>query len=473
MSIHKKQSLHLLILLHFCSLFICNCGSRQIKDKDSLDINHEQAKSGDKNSYENYEKALEKAQEENNPELQEMIIKDLASIPTDESRELLKKEAQSESTSNEINTMALNGLYEQSKASDDPEVTKKIYSDIIDIIKKNADKNNGLSSNEIQILGEIKDDESEKLLIEDLLKPSENDEIRKSEIVQALVRIFVDRKNELKKQNELESPDLEKKSKLEASFKNIEDTLLNLIKSDTSKILKTTILNELYNAYTPDSRNKFMAMYNSNIYDEETKLLILKVLGYQKDPGNDEIIRSLKSEFLKTENTKEHTRILNRIGALMPEDFKVIKAELEKEMEKIIRRKELKALSAKGQIIMLKTVLKKYHISDVLIDKIQAATEELSLDKTTPMKAEAVILFSSVREIYPNKDFFEIQKAVQNGLRLPGLFLAILNSIDKDFTSHDMKILTIKSVWKIEEADAENIYKAYQNEKGLLRELLH
>jgi hypothetical protein len=455
------------MLINTPLFFIYHCGSAPIKDKTSLEKTHEQAKKGDKQSYENYEKALETAKKENNPELEKMIINDLATIPSKESTGLLKKEAVSETT--ETRSAAIDGLYEQSKISDNPQAVKN---ETVAVIKNNSEKYNELTSKEIKVLGEIKSEDSENLLVDSLNKP-ENDQKTKTEIIESLGIILTDRIKEINNLDASKNPDSEKKAGLELSSANIENSLLDVVKSEEPKPLKESALREMYNAYIPNSRVKFMEMYHSNEFDENTKLSILKILGNTENPENNEILKSLKKEYLKTENPVEHTRMLNRVSALAPNQFKFIKAELEKEMEKIIRKNELKALVAKGQIVMLKTILKKYNIPGGVVDKIQGRTEELGQDKTTPMKAEAVILFSSVREIYPDKNYFELKKAALRGLNIPGLFLVILSSIDKDFASYDMKILTIQSVFKISEADASKIYTAWQNEKDLLRELLH
>lgn len=445
-------------------LFTVNfCASKQIKDKKSLDNAREEALKGNKPNLENYEKNLESAEKENNPELQKMIINDLATIPGKESSTLLMIQAGSESP--EIRSAAVKALFEQTKLENNQGITKE---EIFNTIKNNKENHNELTSGEIQVLGELGNDESPDLLIQSLYAGENSD----NEILHALGLILEKNLRKLKWISIAKNPVLDKKEIVESIVQKIEKAFMDYIKSDVSASQKESALFELYNAYVPDSREKFLKMYHSPDYDEKIKLMILKILGYRENPENDSLVKSLKAEYLGTENEKEKTRILNRIGTLVPNEFKKIKAELEKEMNNTLRRRELRLLAGKDQITMLKSILKRHDVSSLLVDKLQETTEKLAADNTIPMPAEAVILFSSLREIFPDKNYFELKKIGERGLRIPGLFSTILGSVDSNFASYDMKILTIQSVWKISEGDAGKIYKAWQIEKKFLREIL-
>jgi len=403
------------ISIFLLPLFFCK--SPEVKDKkndkDSLAKIHEEAEKGREKGYQDYATAIDNAKKNNDPELQQTILKDLATIPSEKSREILKSQAVSES--GDVRDVALKGFYDQSKSSRNPEMTETtkeaIKDETVDIIKGHAEKYNDLTPKEIQILGEINNEESR-------------------------------------------------------------DILNDMVKSTAPDFTKEAVINELYNAYGSDSRTKLLKMYEDPGYDENVKVMILKTLARRDHYNNDPILQSLKAEYLKTDDAAEHERLLARISALDLVDTKALKAQLDRQREKIRLRNQLLELSKKGQLVMLKTLFQKYEVSEKVLDAMQTSTQELAADNTTPMRAEAVILFSSLRQIYPDKNYFELKKSAPPGLQVPGLFYTILQSIDNNYESYDMKIFTIRSVFKIDQTDAANIYKAFQGEKDTLKELL-
>lgn len=451
------------------------CATPPIKDEKSLEDNRKQAEKGDKQSFENYDKALETTAPKDNPDLHKKILDDLATIPGKESEEILKKNAQNKDP--KIRQDAVNALYEHNKRSDTP---SKSEDETLDLIKENQRNYGGLGPCEISVLGKMKNPESAEILLNQF-NIHNLDSISRKKVLNALGKKLTspdttepakESAKEPSKENDKATEKKARESQRESQLKTkekVEQGLVDFIVSENSEEQKKTALDYLYRYYGKDAFEKLFTIYQKNPHTQE---LILQSLRDKPAKDKKSFSESLKKDYLASANKSEREKILKFLKSFVPEEYQNLLKKIKEKKALAKENEKLKKLLKGNQIELLKNLFVKNNLPKALAGKIHARTKALAKDSSIPMKSETVLLFASLQNLYPAKNFFEVKQIGQAGLKTPGLFLAIMETIEKNYSNLDMRLAAIQSLWKVSHYEAARLYRTYRREKSFLKKAL-
>lgn len=129
------------------------------------------------------------------------------------------------------------------------------------------------------------------------------------------------------------------------------------------------------------------------------------------------------------------------------------------------RKKPLKKVSLKNKSATKKQLIdlaKKYHLNSKVFIAMEQNIYSHVHDKSK--KAEQRYLFTVMREIYPNEDFFTLRKHLKNPFENNFFFTTLMKVIKRETSEEEMRILILQKIGGINYQESATLWKIYKKE---------
>ncbi|MES0491138.1 MAG: HEAT repeat domain-containing protein [Leptospirales bacterium] len=449
----RKLSILAIIFILFAGVY---CAAPQIKDGESLEKAKEKALEGDEKSVEAMGNALEKDPPEKDPDLHENIIDELGDVNTEQSREILMEQANSEDEANR--EAAISSLHKHSDDTEDEGAKSDIEYTILNEVDENYEEYGEVTAKEIEVLGEIQDYRSLDTLNSVLYEQPEDAEIILHSIAQ---QITVE-----------ENAD---EHSLEIS-REAESILTEYIVSDAPLEKKEQAVTELYKSARQTSQakaeEKMMILYEHPELKPEDKEIVLKVLGSESPEFAKKWDKKLKGDYVKAKTRTQRSKIESTYAAIQGITLKAARIELGKlllpkgPVISIPRARKLRKLPPKTATY---EILKKYEFTEAQVDHMENALLEVVKESDSTHKPISKIVFAGLQKLHPEKNYFELKKIAAEGFSHRGLIYAVLETIHTSYETEEMRAIAARKLFNIDMEKAEALVRAYKKERGYFR----
>lgn len=257
--------------------------------------------------------------------------------------------------------------------------------------------------------------------------------------------------------------------------------------------LQALLAKELYKA-----KNKVTTPPSGKVYEDA--ILQSAFFSYESKKDSDKIFDRITAVY--KQNAKQHFIGLAKESSLKKSQQKivaeyakkkfgveiftpVILAEEKKEIVKILKpkktKKNLTAALPKPSPKKVKKIIKKTAVKDNGVTKEQLITlaKKYNLDSKVftgiqqninshvhdkNKKAEQRYLFTVIREIYPDKSFFELREKLKEPFQNKTFFAQLMKTIEKENPTKEMQILILRKIGGLNYQDSVSLWKMYKEE---------
>ena len=426
-------------------ILLAQCSSLAIKDRQTLKIASDEARSGNESAYLAMEKALSIDPPPQSPDIHVKILAELAVLPTTNSVEIIRKYMKDR-------IPARRGQSVLSFLKNTSIEKKQKEKELLETIESNFQQYSEILPEEIQSLGTIDDQRSLDLLVKNLNKDSQRDAL----IVQSLGGIFT-RSNAAGQTGVASST---------------ENQLVQVASTAEDANIRNLAIQSLKIGYGTEGAARIQEITLNKGSAPPLRMAALTVMGQDMRRAPDaEYGKKLKKAWYGFRSEKDYAEKIVEVLASI--ENKSID-----EMRKILLRGVVKPAPPlrmeyvrQGTPQGLYSLGRKYDISEGVFAKIDSRIQKIMKDESLPQKPEKRTVSAALNSLAPDSDYFQRKKIALGGISERGVLSSILRFIVNTRRSEAWQIMVLRNVCGVSEAEAMKLREFYLNESTTLNRL--